>query len=52
MPKKKAPVRKKATKTHCGVSTKVVKEYGICDVACTPHKKKKCDYHKKKVKKK
>ena len=50
MPKKKAAASRKriGKKTHCGVSAKVVSDYGICEVACTPPKKKKCDYHKAK----
>ncbi len=45
--------RTKATKrsTGCGVAAKVVDKYGICDVACTSAKKRKCEHHKKKVKK-
>ena len=44
--------KKRPTTTQCGVAVKVVDKYGICDIACTPAKKRKCGYHKKKVNKK
>jgi len=47
MPAKKKPSRAKLS-TFCGVPIKVVSEYGICEVACTPAKKCKCGYHKSK----
>ena len=49
---KRTPAKARSPSTKCGVNPTVVKKYGICDVACTPVKRKKCDYHKKKVKKK
>jgi hypothetical protein len=40
-------MRPSTRKTACGVDPKVVKEYGICDVACSPRKKSACAFVKK-----